>query len=100
MGELQYLNGSINPANIFRSFAFDLRFYRSNPTFFDPCGIWLYCGAQGTGKSISATKTAYSLKKDYPNAIICSNIELRGDFGEVIPFVDPEQLMTLDLYRV
>lgn len=96
MGELEHLRGSINPANIIRSAAYDLRFIRNNPTFFDPCGIWLYCGAQGTGKSLSATKTAKSFKHDYPNAIICSNIELRGDFGDVIPFVDPEQLMTLN----
>lgn len=95
MNEEIYFEGSKNPFNLFRSMAFDLRFLRANPDYFAPCGIWVFCGAQGSGKTLSAVKTLKKLHKDYPQALICSNLVLNDIGCDIIPFTDYEQLLTL-----
>lgn len=95
MTEKEYFKGSKNPANIIKSAAFDLAFYRQNPEYFDPCGIWVFCGAQGSGKTLSAVKCLKKLVADYPAAIVCTNLEVKGLPCEIIPFVDYAQLGTL-----
>lgn len=47
LSDKMFFEGSKNPANIFKSLAFDIRYMRSNPQYFDPSGIWVFCGAQG-----------------------------------------------------
>lgn len=55
-----------------------------------------FCGAQGEGKSLSACKTLLSLVREYPKAIVCSNMEIHGLSVPLIPFVDYKQLLQLD----
>lgn len=95
MNEEIYFEGSKNPANLFRSLAFDIRFLRANPYYFSPCGIWVFCGAQGSGKTLSAVKCLKKLHQDYPNALICSNLALNDIDCDIVPFTDYEQLLTL-----
>ena len=54
MSDKKYFKGSHNPINAFRAFGHDFLFYRSNPYYFDPAGIWVFCGCQGSGKTLSA----------------------------------------------
>lgn len=49
---------------------------RRNPNFFWPTGTQVYCGVQGSGKTISAVKHLLDLKKRYPKAIVVSNLNL------------------------
>lgn len=49
---------------------------RKNPDFFWPTGTQVYCGRQGSGKTISAVKHILDLKRRYPRAIVVSNINL------------------------
>lgn len=95
MNEKQYFKGSKNPVNVIKSVKFDLEFYRKNPDYFDPCGIWVFCGAQGSGKTLSAVKCLKKLVQQYPKAIVCTNLEVKGLPCDIIPFVDYEQLGTL-----
>lgn len=95
MSDYEYFKGSLNPVNFFRSLAHDVRFYRANPFYFEPCGIWLFCGAQGSGKTLSAVKTLKRLLKEYPAAVVCTNLDIRGISVPVIPFTDYDQLLTL-----
>lgn len=90
-----YFRGSHNPFNFFRSLAHDFRFYRDNPCYFEPCGTWVFCGAQGSGKTLSAVKCLKALLKEYPKAIVCTNLSVKGIEQEIIPFIDYEQLQTL-----
>lgn len=46
-------------------------------TFFDPIGMQVYCGRQGSGKTISAVSHVRAIKKAYPLAILATNMELR-----------------------
>lgn len=50
---------------------------RKDKSFFWPNGTQVYCGRQGSGKTISAVKHTLDLKKRYPKAVIVSNIDLK-----------------------
>jgi len=73
---------------------------RRNKQFFWPTGTQVYCGRQGSGKTISAVKHLLDLKKQYPKAIIVSNIDLkyykpvtfrsRDELNQLRPQVNPE----------
>lgn len=95
MADLQYFKGSHNPVNFFRSLHYDSVFYRKNPDYFEPCGIWVFCGSQGSGKTLSAVKAVKGLCAEYPEALLCSNLQINGLDKEIIPFEDYEQLQTL-----
>lgn len=90
-----YFKGSKSPRNLFNSIAFDLRFIRQNPYYFDPCGIWIFCGAQGSGKTLSAVKCLKAILKEYPRAIVCSNLQVYGIDQEIIPFTDYSQIINM-----
>lgn len=92
MSDLDFLRGSHNPLDLLRSARFDLAFYRNNPDYFRPCGTWVYCGEQGSGKTLSAVKTVKNLLKEYPQAQICSNLVIHGIDQEIIPFTEYEQI--------
>lgn len=94
MNDKEYFNGSKNPVGVIQSLHFDSKFYQSNPDYFHPDGIWIFCGAQGSGKTLSAVKCVKALKKRYPLALVCSNLQI--DLPDVIPFTDYEQIKTLD----
>ncbi len=92
----EYLAGSLNPANIFKTISYNILFSRDNPDYFHPAGIWVFCGPQGSGKTLSAVQTLKKLCKEYPKALVVSNLEVKGLDRPIIRFTDYEQLITLD----
>src|SRR5215213_8382864 len=50
---------------------------RRDKNFFWPTGTQVYCGIQGSGKTISAVKHIHDLKQRYPHAILVSNLQLQ-----------------------
>lgn len=95
ISDIKYFKGSHNPFNFARSLAHDFRFYRENPFYFEPCGNWVFCGSQGSGKTLSAVKALKQLLKEYPAAKVCTNIDVKGLDCPIIPFTDYEQILTL-----
>lgn len=93
---VDYTKGSKNPKNFFHTIKYKLLFARNNPNYFYPAGIWVFCGPQGAGKTLSAVKCLKEICREYPNAIVCSNIDIKGIDNAIIPFTDYEQLQTLD----
>lgn len=93
--EKDYFAGSKNPLNIVRSLHFDSVFYQNNPDYFSPCGIVVFCGAQGSGKTLSAVKYVKNILADYPKALICSNLDIHGLDRDIIPFTDYEQICSI-----
>ena len=91
-----YLNGSLNPLNLFKTIAHNIAFARNNPDYFYPAGIWVFCGPQGSGKTLSAVQCLQKICKEYPKAIVCTNLDVKGIDNEIIQFEDYEQLKTLD----
>lgn len=90
-----FTNGSKNPLNVFKTIDYNIRFARNNPDYFYPDGIWVFCGPQGSGKTLSAVKCLKEMLKAYPKAKVCSNLEIRGIEQEIIPFEDYSQLTNL-----
>lgn len=91
-----FARGPWNPLEGLRALAFKARYMRANPTYFDPEGIWVFTGPQGSGKTLSAVHTVQQMADYYPRALICSNIDIHGYEGRVIPFTSYDQLSQLD----
>lgn len=92
----EFMSGSLNPLNVFNTIKHNILFARNNPDYFYPSGIWVFCGSQGSGKTLSAVQCLQKMCKKYPKAKVCTNIEVKGIENEIIPFTDYEQLKTLD----
>ena len=91
----EYTRGSLNPKHVFSTLRYKLLFAQNNPDYFYPAGIWVFCGPQGSGKTLSMVQTLKEILKDYPKAIVCSNLEIKGLDRDVIPFTDYSQIETL-----
>lgn len=89
---VKYCSGSLKPRNLIQTLIYKLRFARDNPDYFYPSGIWIFCGAQGKGKTLSAVKCLKEILKDYPKAIVVSNLDIKGLDRDIIPFEKYEQL--------
>lgn len=87
--------GSLNPLNILDTVRYNILFARDNPYYFYPAGIWVFCGPQGSGKTLSAVQLLKKLCTKYPRAVVCSNLEIKGLDREVIPFTDYSQISKL-----
>lgn len=92
---VNYTKGTLNPLEALKTLIYKIRFARNNPDYFYPAGIWVFTGPQGSGKTLSAVKCLKSILKDYPKAIVCSNIDIRGIDRPIIPFTDYKQLSEL-----
>lgn len=97
MSEIKrFLAGSLNPWNIIKTIRHNILFARNNPDYFYPAGIWVFCGPQGSGKTLSAVQCLKKMCDEYPKAIVCTNLDIKGIKNEVIQFTDYDQLKTLD----
>lgn len=88
--------GSLNPFMPFKTAWYRFNNWRANPTYFNPDGIWVFCGPQGCGKTLSAVQTLQQMVKRYPRARVISNMEIKNVPVKVEPFLDYEQLQTED----
>lgn len=59
---------------------------REHPDYFDPDGLCVFIGPQGSGKTLSAVQYVQKLLSSYPKCILVSNLQLR-DYP-VISFED------------
>ena len=78
MIDYSLLDGSKNPLNFFKIRRYNKRFLKEHPSFFRPDGLIVFCGAQGTGKTLSAVKYVRELSWIYPRMILVTNVNIRG----------------------
>lgn len=76
MSYFDYFGGSLNPANIVKDVNYNASFRAAHPEYFDPDGILVFCGPQGSGKTLSAVKYVKRLAAQYPDMILCTNVEV------------------------
>lgn len=88
--------GSLNPWQAARTAWYKFINFRDNPSYFYPDGIWVFCGPQGCGKTLSAVQTLQQMVKRYPRARVISNMELKDVPCKVEPFLDYSQLESED----
>lgn len=91
-----YLKGSLNPKNAIATIKHNILFARNNPDYFYPDGIWVFCGPQGSGKTLSAVQCLQKICKEYPKALVVSNLDVKGIDNTIIPFENYEQLKEMD----
>jgi hypothetical protein len=97
MSKIQdYLKGSLNPKHAIHTIKHNLLFARNNPDYFYPDGIWCFCGPQGSGKTLSAVQCLQKLCKEYPKALVVSNLDIKGIENTIVPFENYEQLKEMD----
>lgn len=72
------LRGSLDPRNVIASIRFDIAFRQSHPDFFEPEGILIFCGSQGSGKTLSAVQYIKKVCAKYPMAILVTNVDIDG----------------------
>lgn len=90
-----YLKGSINPKNIIDTTKFNIDFRKSHPDYFYPEGLLSFCGGQGSGKTLSAVQYITKVLKDYPKAVLVTNVPIEGITNQVILYSSLQELINL-----
>jgi len=70
------LSGEVNLKDLRETSKYLRMFNKDHPNYFKPDGLILFCGGQGQGKTLSAVRYLYRLCKNYPDALLISNIKL------------------------
>lgn len=78
MGTKDLLSGSLAPKNLYSSVQYKADFRRSHPDYFDPEGLMIFCGPQGSGKTLSAVQYCKKILDQYPKCIFVTNVEILG----------------------
>lgn len=92
------LEGSKNPKNIVDSVKYKIDFRRNNPDYFEPEGILIFCGSQGSGKTLSAVQYVKKICELYPKAILVTNTDISGlpEHTQVIEYDGLECLKNIE----
>lgn len=72
------LTGSLKITDAFKSIKFKYDFMREHPMYFLPSGLLVFCGSQGTGKTLSAVQYVKKIIEMYPRCILVSNVMIDG----------------------
>ena len=76
--DLDLLRGSLNPKNLIDLAKYKRNFRKENPEYFYPEGLLVFCGSQGSGKTLSAVQYVKKLCIEYPRAVLVTNTKING----------------------
>lgn len=88
------LDGHLKPSDCLSAFRYKRDFRKAHPEYFDPEGLLVFSGVQGSGKTLSAVQYCLNILEQYPNCIFCSNVDIQG--VETIPYDGIESLTKLE----
>lgn len=92
--ESKWYKGSLDPVEAYNVWKYNKEFRLEHPEYFDPDGLIVFCGPQGSGKTISAVQYLFRLFDLYPEVVVCANITLnlpeRYEHIKVIPWTGIE----------
>lgn len=87
VSSFKWFGGSLDPENVYQVVKYNKDFRKAHPEYFDPDGILVFCGSQGSGKTLSLVQYVQRLCKLYPSVKVCSNLDLKlPEHIEVIPW--------------
>ena len=75
--EKDLLNGSVNPFNMVKVAKFKYDFIKEHPDYFNPDGLLIFCGSQGSGKTLSIVQYAKKCLLRYELCVFCTNVEIK-----------------------
>lgn len=73
-----YLKGTKDIDALVRTVTYKRNFKKNNPTYFDPDGLMIFCGPQGSGKTLSAVQYCKKLLAKYPHCKFVTNVQIDG----------------------
>lgn len=73
---LDAMKCSSNILDIYRRKKYLKEFARTHPNYFQSIGTMIFCGKQGSGKTLSAVNYTYNILSKYPFAILCTNVAI------------------------
>lgn len=96
--DLTLLDGSFNPLNIFKVLNYRFKFAKEHPTYFKPEGLLVFCGSQGSGKTLSAVQYVKKVCELYPKCILVTNTQIKGLplYTKVIEYTGIESLTSIE----
>lgn len=94
MAVKELLQGSKAPKDLYRSVKFKSDFRREHPEYFDPEGLMIFCGPQGSGKTLSAVQYCRKILERYPKCKFVTNVAIEG-IPESIEVIEYNGLDTL-----
>ena len=63
--------------DLFRLHKWRADFRKAHPYMFGPIGTMIFCGSQGKGKTLSAVNYVCNVLKDYPFAVLVTNVGIK-----------------------
>lgn len=92
------LYGSFNPLNLFKCIKYNRDFRKANPDYFEPEGILIFCGPQGSGKTLSAVQYLLRVLNEFPYCKLVTNTSIAGvpDTVEVIEYDGLDSLKNIE----
>lgn len=89
--------GELNVPAFFQNRRYVRDFRKSHPEYFAPDGLILFCGPQGSGKTLSAVRYVSRLCSKYPSAIVVTNIKLNlPQSNSILPYEGLTALSEMD----
>lgn len=74
----ELLEGKHDPRSLVSSVKYKSDFRKQHPEYFDPEGLLIFCGPQGSGKTLSAVQYCRRILERYPQCIFVSNVKIEG----------------------
>lgn len=92
---VEFLEGSLKPKAVFDSLRYKRVFRKEHSEYFDPEGLLVFCGPQGSGKTLSAVQYCRKVLEAYPGCKFVSNVKIEGlpSDTEVIEYNGLQSLM-------
>lgn len=92
------LDGSFNFFNVFRVANYRHKFKKNHPTYFEPEGLLVFCGPQGSGKTLSAVQYVKKVCELFPKCILVTNTDILNlpKYTKVIPYKGIESLTKIE----
>lgn len=78
MNTLKFFRNKFSLGHIDDSLSFKREFRKAHPEYFDPDGILVFCGAQGSGKTLSAVSYVLRLMETYPECVLVTNVDIHS----------------------
>ena len=66
-----------DPRDIVNHFTYLREFSKEHPDYFVPIGTMIFCGKQGSGKTLSGVNYVYQLRQYFPKAILVTNVAMK-----------------------
>lgn len=75
MKQINFLKNESGLLEGIKSLKYKKNFKKEHPTYFDPEGLLVFCGAQGEGKTLSAVTYCLNILEQYPKCKFVTNVE-------------------------